>query len=153
MAVRRVAERLAALRELWANPGLRRAELAWGGFHTAEWASLVALAVVAFAADGAGAVGVVLFARMVPSALVAPLVAVAGDRAPRERILLAAHLVRAVACLGAALALLLDTRALVVYIFAVLAAVPLAAHRPCHLRLRRFLLGRRASWPRRTSPR
>lgn len=135
MAVTRVAERLAALRELWANPGLRRAELAWGGFHTAEWASLVALAVVAFAADGAGAVGLVLFARMVPSALVAPLVAVAGDRAPRERILLAAHLVRAVACLGAALALLLDTQALVVYVFAVLAAVPLAAHRPCHLAL------------------
>ena len=98
----RVAERLAALRELWANPGLRRAELAWGGFHTAEWASLVALAVVAFAADGAAAVGVVLFARMVPSALVAPLVAVAGDRAPRERILLAAHLVRAVASRGRA---------------------------------------------------
>ena len=135
MAVTRVAERLAALRELWANPGLRRAELAWGGFHTAEWASLVALAVVAFAADGAGAVGLVLFARMVPSALVAPLVAVAGDRAPRERILLAAHLVRAMACLGAALALLLDTQALVVYVFAVLAAVPLAAHRPCHLAL------------------
>jgi MFS family permease len=135
MAVTRVGERFAALRELWANPGLRRAELAWGGFHTAEWASLVALAVVAFAADGAGAVGIVLFARMVPSALVAPLVAVAGDRAPRERILLAAHLVRAVACLGAALALLLDMRALVVYAFAVLAAVPLAAHRPCHLAL------------------
>jgi len=135
VAVTRVTERLAALRELWANPGLRRAELAWGGFHTAEWASLVALAVVAFASDGAGAVGVVLFARMVPSALVAPLVAVAGDRAPRERILLVAHLVRALACLGAALALLLDTRALVVYIFAVLAAVPLAAHRPCHLAL------------------
>jgi len=131
----RVAERLAALRELWANPGLRRAELAWGGFHTAEWASLVALAVVAFAAGGAGAVGVVLFARMVPSAFVAPLVAVAGDRAPRERILLVAHFVRAVACLGAALALLLDTQALVVYVFAVLAAVPLAAHRPCHLAL------------------
>jgi predicted MFS family arabinose efflux permease len=135
MAVTRVGARLAALRELWANPGLRRAELAWGGFHAAEWASLVALAVVAFASDGAGAVGVVLFARMVPSAFVAPLVAVAGDRAPRERILLVAHFVRAVACLGAALALLLDTQALVVYVFAVLAAVPLAAHRPCHLAL------------------
>ena len=32
---------------------LRRAELAWGGFHAAEWASLVALSVVAFEADGA----------------------------------------------------------------------------------------------------
>lgn len=127
--------RLAALRELWGNPGLRRAELAWGGFHTAEWASLVALSVVAFTTDGARAVGIVLFVRMIPSAVVAPLVAVAGDRAPRERILLAVHFVRAVACLGATIALLLDAAPLVVYVFAVLAAVPLAAHRPCHLAL------------------
>ena len=96
---------------------------------------LVALAVVAYEADGARAVGLVLFARMVPSALVAPLVAVLGDRFPRERILLAVHLLRASMCLGAAFALLLETASVVVYLFAVLAAVPLAAHRPCHLAL------------------
>ena len=121
--------------ELWGNPGLRRAQLAWGGFHAAEWASLVALSVVAFEADGARAVGLVLFARMVPSAFVAPFVAVVGDRYRRERILLVVHLVRALACLGAAVALLADARTVVVYVLAVLAAVPLAAHRPCHLAL------------------
>jgi predicted MFS family arabinose efflux permease len=127
--------RLAALGELCTNRALRRAELAWGGFHAAEWASLVALSVVAYEADGAEAVGLVLFARMVPSALVAPFVAVIGDRYRRERILLAVHLIRGVACLAAAAALALDAPPIAVYVSAVLAAVPLAAHRPCHLAL------------------
>jgi len=127
--------RLAALGELCTNPALRRAELAWGGFHAAEWASLVALSVVAYEAGGAEAVGLVLFARMVPSALVAPFVAVIGDRYRRERILLAVHLIRGAACLAAAAALALDAPPLAVYVSAVLAAVPLAAHRPCHLAL------------------
>ncbi len=127
--------RLAALGELCTNPALRRAELAWGGFHAAEWASLVALSVVAYEAGGAEAVGLVLFARMVPSALVAPFVAVIGDRYRRERILLAVHLIRGAACLAAAAALALDAPPIAVYVSAVLAAVPLAAHRPCHLAL------------------
>ena len=135
-----VGGRLTAVRELWKNPALRRAELAWGGFHAAEWASLVALSVVAFEADGAGAVGLVLFARMVPSALVAPFVAVVGDRYRRERILIVVHLVRALACLGAAVALALDASIVVVYVLAVLAAVPLAAHRPSHLALTPLLV-------------
>jgi len=127
--------RLAALGELCTNRALRRAELAWGGFHAAEWASLVALSVVAYEADGAEAVGLVLFARMVPSALIAPFVAVIGDRYRRERILLAVHLIRGLACLAAAAALALDAAPIAVYVSAVLAAVPLAAHRPCHLAL------------------
>ena len=127
--------RLAAVGELCTNRALRRAELAWGGFHAAEWASLVALSVVAYEADGARAVGLVLFARMVPSAVVAPFVAVIGDRYRRERILLAVHLIRGAACLAAAAALALDAPPIVVYVSAVLAAVPLAAHRPCHLAL------------------
>jgi len=135
-----VGARLAAVRELWQNPALRRAELAWGGFHAAEWASLVALSVVAFEANGAGAVGLVLFARMVPSALVAPFVAVVGDRYRRERILIVVHLVRALACFGAAVALAVDAGIAVVYILAVLAAVPLAAHRPSHLALTPLLV-------------
>ena len=127
--------RLAALGELCTNRALRRAELAWGGFHAAEWASLVALSVVAYEAGGAEAVGLVLFARMVPSAFVAPFVAVIGDRYRRERILLAVHLIRGAACLAAAAALALDAPPIAVYVSAVLAAVPLAAHRPCHLAL------------------
>ena len=134
-----IGTRLIAVRELWGNRDLRRAELAWGGFHAAEWASVVALSVVAFDADGAAAVGLVLFARMVPSAFVAPVVAVVGDRYRRERILVVVHLVRSLACLAAALALMEDADPLVVYVLAILAAVPLAAHRPCHLALASLL--------------
>ena len=72
---------------------------------------------------------------MVPSALVAPFVAVVGDRYRRERILLVVHLVRALACVGAAAALAAGSNTIVVYVLAVLAAVPLAAHRPSHLAL------------------
>ena len=72
---------------------------------------------------------------MVPSAFVAPFIAVVSDRYRRERILVVLHLVRALACVGAAATLIVDASTVVVYILAVLAAVPLAAHRPCHLAL------------------
>ena len=67
---------------------------------------------------------------MVPSAFVAPIAAVVGDRYRRERILLVVHLIRAAAC-PALLPLSPSEPILVVYELAVLAAVPLAAHRPC----------------------
>ena len=65
--------------------------------------------------DGAGAVGLVLFARMVPSALVAPFVAVSAI-ATAERILIVVHLVRALACFGAAVVLAVDASIAVVYV-------------------------------------
>ena len=46
----------------------------------------------------------------------------------------------ALACLGAAVALAVDANTLVVYVLAVLAAVPLAAHRPSHLALTPLLV-------------
>jgi MFS family permease len=48
--------------------------------------------------------------------------------------------VRALACLGAAVALAVDANIAVVYVLAVLAAVPLAAHRPSHLALTPLLV-------------
>lgn len=129
------ATRLNALGAVFSNPALRNAELAWGGFHLVEWAHLVAIAVVAYEAGGARAVGLVGFARMVPSALATPFVALVSDRFPRERILVVVHAVRA-ATLGAAAAVLLTGGgSAAVYALVVAAAVPLAAHRPCHLAL------------------
>ena len=125
----------AALRAVYGNRSLRRAELAWGCFHFVEWAHLVALAVVAYAAGGAKAVGLVGFARMVPSALATPFAAVVVDRFRRESILLAVHVIRALALGGAAAVLLTGGRMIFVYALVVVAAIPLAAHRPCHLAL------------------
>jgi hypothetical protein len=55
------------------NPALRRAQLAFLGAWTAEWAFTVALGVVAYREGGATAVGLVGLLRMLPSALLAPL--------------------------------------------------------------------------------
>ena len=90
-----------AFGESWGEPNLRRAQLAFGAVLAAEWAFMVALAVVAFREGGAGAVGVVGAVCVTPSAIVVPLAAAWSDRVRRELILIAAGLASALA-VGAA---------------------------------------------------
>jgi len=70
---KRLADSARAFSATARNPGLLRAQLAFGASWTAEWAFMVALGVIAFRDGGATAVGVVAFARMAPSFLLAPL--------------------------------------------------------------------------------
>ena len=44
----RLAESLRAFRSVFANPNLRRVELAWIGSETGKWLYLIALAVYAY---------------------------------------------------------------------------------------------------------
>ena len=69
-------ESLRALADVFRNPGLRRLQLAWVGSVTGEWAYVVALAVYAYEAGGATAVGLVALLRFLPAAAVAPFAAV-----------------------------------------------------------------------------
>ena len=78
---------VAALREVFTNSNLRRLQLAWAGFMLADSAYGVALAILAFAAGGAGAVGIVMVCRLLPAALATPAVTVYGDRHRGERVL------------------------------------------------------------------
>ena len=87
-----------------------RALLSFGAAFTAEWAFTVAIGLVAFAAGGAVAVGLVGLLRLVPAALLAPVIATYADRMPRERVLIASSAVRGVATLGAAAVLMADGR-------------------------------------------
>src|SRR3954469_6177995 len=77
------------------NPGLRRLELAWGGFYVGDWAFVVALSVYAYDQGGALAVGVVGLVRMLPSAFAVPFTSVLTDRFSRHRLLAAVHATRA----------------------------------------------------------
>ena len=79
-------------------------ELAWGAAITAEWAYFVALGVFAYDAGGAAAVGLAGLIRLLPAAFVAPSAASLGDRIPRERLLLGAMLLGAIALVGSAVA-------------------------------------------------
>ncbi len=128
-------ESLRALADVFRNPGLRRLELAWVGSVTGEWAYAVALAVYAYEAGGATAVGLVALLRFLPSAAVAPFAAVLADRYSRQRVMLTADAIRAVALAGAAAVALSDGPVPAVYAFAALVAVVSTAFQPAQAAL------------------
>ena len=86
----------------WRNPNLRRAQLAFLGAWTAEWAFTVALGIVAYADGGALALGLVGLLRMLPSAILAPLLSPYADRGRRERVLVVVSTLRGLATAVAA---------------------------------------------------
>ncbi len=102
----RLRASLDAFAAVFRNPQLRRLELAWSGSILGQWGYEVALAVFAYRTGGAAAVGIVALIRLLPAALVAPFSALLGDRYRRDRVMVAADLVRAGAMAGAAAAAL-----------------------------------------------
>lgn len=85
---------LRLLRAVVGNPDLRRLGLAWMATCMGVWGGALALSVYAFDAGGAAAVGLIAVLRTLPGALVAPVLAVMADRAPR-RVMVVCALVRA----------------------------------------------------------
>jgi MFS family permease len=127
---RRLGESLRAFAAVFANQDLRRLELAWSGSIIGQWGYEVALAVFAYRAGGATAVGLVTLARLLPAALVAPFAALLGDRFPRRRVMVAADLARACAMGGAAAAVYAGAPAAAVYALSVVTAVTGTAFAP-----------------------
>src|ERR671923_2210002 len=114
------------------NPSVLRAQLAFGAAWSAEAAFTVALGVVAFRDGGAGAVGLVAFVRIAPSALLAPVGTALADRFPRDQVLVWSCLIRAAATAAAALALAADGPLVAVYALALLATAAFTVFRPAH---------------------
>ena len=109
-----------------------RALLSFGAAFTAEWSFTVAIGLVAFADGGAVAVGLVGLLRLIPAALLAPVIATYADRMPRERVLIASSAVRGVATLGAAAVLVSDGPVGVVYGLAVVSTIAFTPFRASH---------------------
>jgi MFS family permease len=127
---RRLGESLRAFAAVFGNEDLRRLELAWSGSIIGQWGYEVALAVFAYRAGGATAVGLVALVRLLPAAVVAPFAALLGDRFRRKRIMVAADLARASAMAGAAAAVFGGAPAATVYALAVVTAVTGTAFQP-----------------------
>jgi len=127
---RRLGESLRAFAAVFANDDLRRIELAWSGSVIGQWGYEVALAVFAYRAGGATAVGLVALVRLLPAAVVAPFAALLGDRFRRRRIMVATDLARVCAMGGAAGAVFAGAPAAVVYSFAVVTALASTAFAP-----------------------
>ena len=90
-----VARSLGTLRTVFADPDLRRLEMAWLFTWTADLASAVALAIYAFDRGGAALVGVMALARALPGAFASAPASAMVDRHPRRLMLGASVLGRA----------------------------------------------------------
>jgi CRP-like cAMP-binding protein/MFS family permease len=99
----------------FANPGLRRVQLAWMSTMVGQWAYYIALAVYAYDVGGAPAVGLVGLIRTVPAAIAAPFVGLLSDRYPRERVMLIAQVGRLLTLLLSAAALAGEAPAWVIF--------------------------------------
>ena len=118
-----VRESLAAFSAVFSNRALRRIQLANASSIVGGWSYVVALAVFAYRADGAYAVGLLATVRWMTGGVVAPLAGILGDRYPRVRVMIASDVVRAALLAGMALAVTMEARPLVVYALAVAATV------------------------------
>ena len=114
------------------NPALVRSLGSFGFAFTAEWAFTVAIGLVAFAEGGAIAVGVVGLVRLVPAALLAPVITAYADRLPRERVLVASSTLRGLTALAAAPVLLADGPILLVYVLAIASTIAFTPFRAGH---------------------
>jgi MFS family permease len=131
----RLAESWRAFAQAFRSPSLRKLQLAGAGSTLAIWANSIAITVYAYRADGAKAVGIVLFARWSLAALFAPWLALLADRVSRRRVMLAVDVSRAslVACI--AVLALTDGPSLVVYGLAVVVSIISAAFDPAEAAL------------------
>ena len=101
---------------VFTNPQLRRLQLAWATSMLGTCAYLIALAVVAFRSGGATAVGLIMLVRMVAAAVASPPLSALADRYPRRSVMAISDLIRAV--LTAAIALLVETQAPIIAVYA-----------------------------------
>jgi len=121
---------MGAVRALLRIAGIRRLLGAWFGAVSAEYGALVAISVYAFSQGGARAVALFGVLRILPALLLTPVVTSMADRVARERLLLWATVVRAVALALVCAAILTHLPLLVVLVLAGVESAFLGIHRP-----------------------
>ena len=117
-------------RAVMTDPNLRRVESAYLGFNMTEFATWIAILVYAFERGGAAEAGVVAVILLIPSAVVAPFAAYAGDRFRRDRVLLIDYLMQGVAIGATAVTLFVDAAPWLVYAAATIASISITLTRP-----------------------
>ena len=127
----RASETLAVYRTVVRNRSLRRVLAAFFAFSAQEYGVWIAIVVFAYEQGGPSTAGLVAIAQLIPSALVAPIGSVLGDRMRRDRALAGGYAIQAVAN-GACAVALWTSPPLVVYACAVIAACAITLTRPVH---------------------
>jgi MFS family permease len=130
-----LSESLVAVRSVFANPNLRRIELAFAGSAVGNYAVSIAVSIFTFHHGGVAAVGIVMAVRQAAAATVAPFAASLADRYRRERVMLASDLGRLGSVGGIALLVAVGAPTLTVWALAVCASVFGAVFRPAEAAL------------------
>ncbi|HEU5224338.1 MAG TPA: MFS transporter [Actinomycetota bacterium] len=125
-----MTRRLGSFQTVLADRNLRRVELAFLGFNMTESATWIAILVYAFERGGAAEMGAVSVILLVPSAIVAPFAAYAGDRFRRDRVLAIDYVVQGLAMGATAATLYADAPAGFVYAAATIASISITFTRP-----------------------
>jgi MFS family permease len=114
---------------------LRRLQLAGAGSTLAVWAYSIAIAVYAYRADGAKAVGIVLFVRWSLAAVFAPWLALFADRVSRRRVMLTVDASRTALVAGMTVVAATGGPSIVVYVLAVVMSIISTAFGPAQAAL------------------
>ncbi|MDQ6811143.1 MAG: cyclic nucleotide-binding domain-containing protein [Actinomycetota bacterium] len=120
------------LRTVGSNGSLSRLLLAFLTMTLAEYGEWIALLIYAYGRGGASTAGLVAFAQLVPSIVLAPIISARASRIGVARLLGACYAASTLmlACCGAAI--LLHAPALVVYAAAICFTVPIGVSVPMH---------------------
>ena len=112
-----------SLRRVFADPNLRRIQLAFFGSTLGDWAYATAVTVWAYSVGGATAVGVFQAVRFVAVAIAGPVGALVADKVSRKHWMMTTDAVRAVLVAAAAVTIGVGGPSAVVYVLAIVSTM------------------------------